>query len=49
MMERKEPAFSIVCAISKARRRFKHREDERGYLACQLEGDGQDNSVNCAS
>ena len=30
-------AFSVVGDISKAHRRFKHREEEHGYLGCQID------------
>ena len=58
-LERGEVAFSIVGDISKAHRRFKHSEDEQGFLGCQLGIPGEDNivyvnkvgtfGVNCAS
>ena len=58
-MERGEVAFSIVGDISKAHRRFKHSEDEQGFLGCQLGIPGDDSTVyvnkvgtfgvNCAS
>ena len=35
-LDRGEVAFSIVGDISKAHRRFKHSEDEQGFLGCQL-------------
>ena len=36
MMEAREVAFSVVGDIAKAHRRFKHREEEHGYLGCQI-------------
>ena len=36
MMDRDQVAFSIVGDISKAHRRFKHREEELGFLGYQL-------------
>ena len=58
-MERGEVAFSIVGDISKAHRRFKHSEDEQGFLGCQLGIPGEEDivyvnkvgtfGVNCAS
>eukprot|EP00439_Symbiodinium_sp_Y106_P085202 s1629_g27.t2 len=32
-----EIAFSVVGAISKARRRYKHQECEHGYMGCQID------------
>ena len=37
MMERGEAAFSVVGDISKAHRRFKHCEEEQGFLGCQID------------
>ena len=37
MMEARQVAFSVVGDISKAHRRFKHREEEHGYLGCQID------------
>ena len=37
MMEAKQVAFSVVGDISKAHQRFKHREEEHGYLRCQID------------
>ena len=45
MIEGGKTAFSVVGDISKAHRRFKHRQDEHGYLACQLGGEGDDSPV----
>ena len=39
MIEGGKTAFSVVGDIFKAHRRFKHRQDEHGYLACQLGDD----------
>ena len=45
MIDKNQIAFSVVGDISKAHRRFKHCEDEHGYLACQLEGYDSDSHV----
>ena len=37
VMEAKQVASSVVGDISKAHRRFKHREEEHGYLGCQID------------
>ena len=38
MMEKGETAFFVVGDISKVDRRFKHRrEDEHGFLGCQID------------
>ena len=37
MMEAREVVFSVVGDIAKAHRRFKHREEEHGYLGCQID------------
>ena len=37
MMEAREVAFSVVGDIAKAHRRFKYREEEHGYLGCQID------------
>ena len=37
MMERGELAFSVVGDISKAHTRFKHCEEEHGFLGCQID------------
>ena len=37
MMEAREVAFSVVGDIAKAHQRFKHREEEHGYLGCQID------------
>ena len=37
MMEAREVAFPVVGDIAKAHRRFKHREEEHGYLGCQID------------
>ena len=37
MMERGEVAFSVMGDISKAYRRFKHCEEEHGFLGCQID------------
>ena len=37
MMEAREVAFSVVGDIAKAHRRFKRREEEHGYLGCQID------------
>ena len=37
MMEARQVAFSVVGDISKAHRRFKHREEEHGCLGCQID------------
>ena len=37
MMEAREVAFSVVGDIAKAHRRFKHWEEEHGYLGCQID------------
>ena len=36
-MEAKQVAFSVVGDISKAHRRFKNREEEHGYVGCQID------------
>ena len=51
-MEARQVAFSVVGDIAKAHRRFKHREEEHGYLGCEIdsrekiEGDPQTVYVN---
>ena len=37
MMEAREVAFSVVGDIAKGHRRFKHWEEEHGYLGCQID------------
>ena len=37
MMEARQIAFSVLAETSKAHRRFKHREEEHGYLGCQID------------
>ena len=37
MMEAREVAFSVVGDIAKGHRTFKHREEEHGYLGCQID------------
>ena len=37
MMEKNEVAFSVVGDISNSHRRFKHREEELGFLGCQID------------
>ena len=52
-------ALAVIVEDEDKGRRFKHRQDEHGYLACQIDGDGEDSpvyinkvgtfGVNCAS
>ena len=59
MMEAKQVAFSVVGDISKAHHRLKHREEEHGYLGCQIDASeeilgclcqrGRDFGASCAS
>ena len=37
MMDKGEIAFSVVGGISKAHRRFKHKEEEHVFLGCQID------------
>ena len=49
MMEAREVAFSVVDDIAKAHLRFKHREEEHGYLGCQIDAKVGTFGVSCAS
>ena len=41
------PSFGLTADISKAHRRYKHKEEDWGLMACRLEEEGEELFLNC--